>query len=127
MDVSAVADPDTGVAVYCSDSHDGGWQTGGGTSAAAAVVTGIFSVLNISATASFAWRNPSTFFDVTTGSNKWKCSLRVTCVLPKWVMMAPLAGVRPMARRSSVWSHRRGRSMVSAVVHRRYAYGKWRP
>lgn len=42
-DVAAVADPDTGLAVY--DAHDGaGWTVVGGTSAAAPVVAGIIAL-----------------------------------------------------------------------------------
>src|SRR5689334_8488757 len=41
-DVSAVADPATGVAVY-----SGGWQVVGGTSAASPIVAGIFTLFNL--------------------------------------------------------------------------------
>jgi subtilase family serine protease len=41
-DVSAVADPATGVAVY-----QGGWQVVGGTSAASPIVAGIFTLFNL--------------------------------------------------------------------------------
>ncbi|MCL2730877.1 MAG: hypothetical protein FWE15_12750 [Actinomycetia bacterium] len=41
-DVSAIADPDTGVAVY--DSADGGWLVVGGTSVSAPVIAGIYGL-----------------------------------------------------------------------------------
>jgi hypothetical protein len=68
-DVSAVADPNTGVAVY--DKYgSGGWVIVGGTSAASPIVAGIFALTNHgSADASLAYSNPTAFFDVTTGSN----------------------------------------------------------
>src|SRR5262249_1424216 len=62
-DVSAVADPNTGVAVF-----DGGWQVVGGTSAASPLVAGIYVLTGHNAdNGSFAWQNPTDFFDVTTG------------------------------------------------------------
>jgi len=72
VDVSAVADPDTGLAVYCSDcgaSHEG-WQIMGGTSAAAPLVAGAFTVLGLSSVdPSFAYAHTADFFDVIHGSN----------------------------------------------------------
>lgn len=64
-DVSAVGDPNTGVAVY-----DGGWQIVGGTSAASPLVAGIYALTkNGGATAQFAYVNATAFYDVTTGKN----------------------------------------------------------
>jgi hypothetical protein len=64
-DVSAVADPATGVAVY-----DGGWQVVGGTSASAPIVAGIFTLFNLTAIdLSWPYDNAAKFNDVTTGSN----------------------------------------------------------
>jgi hypothetical protein len=69
-DVAAVADPSTGVAVYCTDPGGaGGWGVVGGTSVAAPLIAGAFTVLGVTPDPSFAWKNPSLFFDVTTGSN----------------------------------------------------------
>ncbi len=69
-DVAAVADPSTGVAVYCTDPGGaGGWGVVGGTSVAAPLIAGAFTVLGVSPDPSFAWKNPSLFFDVTTGTN----------------------------------------------------------
>lgn len=68
-DVSAVADPNTGVAVY--DSYGGsGWAVFGGTSAAAPIVAGILAATGNSATdGSLSYRQPSAFFDITSGAN----------------------------------------------------------
>ncbi len=42
-DVSAVADPDTGVAVY-DTFGDGGWAVYGGTSASSPIIAGVYAV-----------------------------------------------------------------------------------
>jgi hypothetical protein len=65
VDVSAVADPDTGVAVYTA----GSWGVWGGTSAASPIVAAAFTLLGVSSDPSYAWKHPSEFYDVTTGSN----------------------------------------------------------
>jgi hypothetical protein len=68
-DVSAVADPNTGVAVY--DTYGGsGWAVYGGTSAASPLVAAMFAMAGKGgADASVAYNNPSAFYDVTSGSN----------------------------------------------------------
>ena len=71
-DVSAVADPNSGVAVYDSFAFQGasGWMVFGGTSAAAPIVAGFYALVGLAAaTPSFAYNNPSSFNDVTSGSN----------------------------------------------------------
>ena len=71
-DVSAVADPNTGVAVYDSFAFQGasGWMVFGGTSAAAPIVAGFDALVGSAAAApSYAYDNPSSFNDVTSGSN----------------------------------------------------------
>ena len=70
-DVAAVADPTTGLAVY--DTYGfGGWQQVGGTSAAAAVVAGVFG-LNVHHGAVPAparlYRPGAQTFDITVGAN----------------------------------------------------------
>ncbi|HEY2514835.1 MAG TPA: MYXO-CTERM sorting domain-containing protein [Polyangiaceae bacterium] len=78
-DVSAVGDPSTGVAVFCSDPGSaGGWSIVGGTSASAPLIAGAFTVLNVPADPSFAWAHPTLFFDVTTGTNG-KCTTPYFC------------------------------------------------
>jgi hypothetical protein len=67
-DVSAVADPDTGVAVY--DSGRGGWIVLGGTSVASPLVAGIYALTsNGTATGQLSYVLPSEFNDVVSGSN----------------------------------------------------------
>ena len=67
-DVSAVADPNTGVAVFNAGS--GGWIVVGGTSAASPFVAGVFARYGLTTNdASFPWTHASQFFDVTTGKN----------------------------------------------------------
>ncbi|MGA3029962.1 MAG: peptidase S8 [Candidatus Limnocylindrales bacterium] len=70
-DVSAVADPVTGVAVYIS-GH-GGWLSLGGTSAASPIVAATYALAGSPASgtypASYLYRNPSALNDVTSGNN----------------------------------------------------------
>jgi subtilase family serine protease len=74
-DVSAVADPVTGVAVYDSFAYQGrsGWLVFGGTSVAAPLMASVYALAgNAAATAypaSYPYGNPSALFDVTSGSN----------------------------------------------------------
>jgi hypothetical protein len=68
-DVAAVADPNTGVAVY--ETYGGsGWAVYGGTSAASPLVAGILAITgNSTANGSLSYQNPTAFYDVTTGTN----------------------------------------------------------
>lgn len=70
-DVSAVADPATGIATY--DSYGTGfhpWQQVGGTSLASPVVAAAYALTGSSAGAGgFAYAHPTWFNDVTSGSN----------------------------------------------------------
>jgi subtilase family serine protease len=69
-DISAVADPNTGVAVF--DAAHGGFVVVGGTSASSPFVAGVFARYGISGAshdASFAYAHTSEFFDITSGSN----------------------------------------------------------
>jgi subtilase family serine protease len=69
-DVSAVADPDTGVAVYVTYGDSKGWGVFGGTSAASPLVAGIFAFTGTAAQGpGFAYAHPKAFFDAKTGSN----------------------------------------------------------
>jgi subtilase family serine protease len=67
-DVSAVADPNTGVAVY-----NGGWAVYGGTSAAAPIVAAVYALAGTPGAtdfpAAYPYAHQSSLFDVTTGSN----------------------------------------------------------
>ncbi|HMG25734.1 MAG TPA: S53 family peptidase [Acidimicrobiia bacterium] len=74
-DVSAVADPNTGVAVYDSYGSTGGanWYVFGGTSVASPIVASVYGLAkNAGSTnypVSLAYASPSSLFDVTSGSN----------------------------------------------------------
>lgn len=70
-DVSAVADPNTGVAVYGPvNSRSSGWEVFGGTSVAAPLVGGIYGVNGGSVNyGSNPYSNTSNLNDVTSGSN----------------------------------------------------------
>ena len=80
-DVSAVADPNTGVSVY--DTYrvtgGGGWLVFGGTSVAAPLVAGV-AALNANSThaSSAFWAPGASLFDVTSGSNG-TCSPAYLC------------------------------------------------
>ena len=66
-DVSAVADPGTGVAVY-----DQGWLVFGGTSVAAPIVASVYALAGNAATSAYgrdSYLHLTSLFDVTIGSN----------------------------------------------------------
>jgi len=81
-DVSAVADPNTGVAVYDTTPYQGrtGWQVYGGTSVASPIIASVFAMAGKTADypASLLWANPPALFDITTGLNG-TCSPSVWC------------------------------------------------
>jgi subtilase family serine protease len=72
-DVSAVADPNTGVSVYDTYLHPrGGWLVFGGTSVAAPVIGGVYALAGNASSinyGSFSYSNTSSLFDVLSGSN----------------------------------------------------------
>jgi subtilase family serine protease len=71
-DVSAVADPNTGVAVYDSTKYQGfsGWLVFGGTSASSPIVASIFALSGRTTGYPAAlYSHASSLFDVTSGSN----------------------------------------------------------
>ena len=73
-DVSAIADPATGVAVYDSYGSSGGanWYVFGGTSVAAPIVAGVYALAgNVSSISygSYAYSHTASLFDATSGSN----------------------------------------------------------
>jgi len=75
-DVSAVADPYTGLETY--DSYDG-WQQVGGTSLASPVVAAAYALTGSAASdAGFAYSNAGWFNDVTSGSNG-SCTFSYLC------------------------------------------------
>lgn len=71
-DVSAVADPATGVAVYDTFNGKGGWIVEGGTSASAPIVTALYALAGppdpMVVPAQDAYLNPAALNDITTGS-----------------------------------------------------------
>ncbi|WP_344637444.1 S53 family peptidase [Kitasatospora cystarginea] len=80
-DVSAVADPATGVAVY--QTYGGsGWAVYGGTSASSPIIAGVYALAGAPSTgsypASFPYAHTSALNDVTTGSNG-SCSPSYLC------------------------------------------------
>ncbi len=88
-DVSAVADPNTGVAVYDSTSYMGhsGWQVYGGTSVSSPIIASVFALAgntgaSFSATTPYAasrlWGATSGLNDPTSGSNG-TCTTSVWC------------------------------------------------
>jgi subtilase family serine protease len=81
-DVSAVADPNTGVAVYDSTPYEGykGWQVYGGTSASSPIIASVYTMSgNVAGyPASYTWSHTSGLNDVTSGSNG-SCPTTVWC------------------------------------------------
>jgi len=70
-DVSAIADPNTGVAVYDSYAYRGasGWLVFGGTSVAAPVIAGVYALGGAGSSTAQSLYGASAFWDVTSGSN----------------------------------------------------------
>ncbi len=73
-DVAAVADPETGVAVYDTyykHGRDRGWTVLGGTSVSSPIVASVYALAGNEATltgASRAYANTSSLYDVVSGS-----------------------------------------------------------
>jgi len=80
-DVSAVADPATGVAVFDTFSQ-GGWLEVGGTSASAPIIAAVYALAGPPAAgtypSSYPYSHPANLFDVTSGSNG-ACSPAYLC------------------------------------------------
>ncbi|MEV7889545.1 S53 family peptidase [Streptomyces sp. NPDC002817] len=72
-DVSAVADPATGVSVYDSYGVTAGWYTFGGTSASAPIIAGVYALAGTPGSsdypAQYPYENTSALNDVTSGNN----------------------------------------------------------
>ncbi|MFD7016588.1 peptidase S8 [Streptomyces sp. NPDC059928] len=81
-DVSAVADPATGVAVYDTYGGDPGWEVFGGTSASSPLIAAVYALAGTpssgSAPASFPYAHTGSLNDVTSGSNG-SCSPSYLC------------------------------------------------
>ena len=80
-DVSAVADPNTGVAVYGPTSgRRSGWLVFGGTSVAAPLVGGVYGANGGAVTyGSDPYSHTSALYDVTSGSNGSNCPFAYYC------------------------------------------------
>jgi subtilase family serine protease len=76
-DVSAVADPNTGVAVY-DTYRDGGWLVFGGTSVSSPIVGSVYAMGNPAGSPSQPYATPAGLFDVTSGANG-SCSPGYLC------------------------------------------------
>ncbi len=82
-DVSAVADPNTGVAVYDSIRYQGtsGWLVFGGTSVSAPIIAGVYALAGNGGSVtygSYPYSHTASLFDVTSGSNG-TCSTAYLC------------------------------------------------
>ncbi|SEN68242.1 S53 family peptidase [Actinacidiphila rubida] len=81
-DVSAVADPATGVAVYDTYGGDTGWEVFGGTSASSPIIASVYALAGTpssgSTPASFPYAHTGSLNDVVSGSNG-SCSGSYLC------------------------------------------------
>jgi subtilase family serine protease len=81
-DVSAVADPYTGVSIYDSTRYQGrsGWQVYGGTSASSPLIASVYALAYNFGTdaAQYTWGRAGSLHDVTSGSNG-TCTTTVWC------------------------------------------------
>jgi subtilase family serine protease len=81
-DVSAVADPNTGVAVYDSTSYQGlkGWLVFGGTSVSSPIIASVYALAGNFGTyaGQYTWGHATALNDVTSGSNG-SCTTAIWC------------------------------------------------
>jgi subtilase family serine protease len=71
-DVSAVADPNTGVSVYWTTKGSGGWLVFGGTSVASPIIAAVYALAGNDASLNYGsnpYAHTSSLNDVTSGSN----------------------------------------------------------
>ena len=68
-DVSAVADPNTGVAVYGPNHSRSQWMVFGGTSVSAPLIAGVYAISGSVVPTSTTYTNAAALHDVTGGSN----------------------------------------------------------
>jgi subtilase family serine protease len=82
-DVAAVADPNTGVAVYDTDLNNGGWNVYGGTSASSPIIAATYALAGTPGSsdnpAQYPYNNTSALYNVSSGSNgscspSWLCT-----------------------------------------------------
>ncbi|MDH6137903.1 hypothetical protein P3T37_007341 [Kitasatospora sp. MAA4] len=81
-DVSAVADPATGVAIYATFNGNGGWNVFGGTSASSPIIAALYALAGTPAAgttpAAYPYAHTSALNDVTTGATA-SCSPQYLC------------------------------------------------
>jgi hypothetical protein len=82
-DVSAVADPATGVAIYSADFSVGGWNVYGGTSASSPIIAAVYALAGAPAAgaypASYLYADTADLYDVIGGSNDiWEPTIACT-------------------------------------------------
>lgn len=85
-DVSAVADPNTGVTIYLSYKRSPGWYKAGGTSVGAPLIAAIYALAGNASTlsdSSFPYAHTGSLNDVTTGSNG-SCGTRLCNAAVGW-------------------------------------------
>jgi subtilase family serine protease len=82
-DVAAVADPNTGVAVYDTDLSNGGWNVYGGTSASSPIIAATYALAGTPGSsdnpAQYPYNHTSALYNVSSGSNgscspSWLCT-----------------------------------------------------
>jgi subtilase family serine protease len=85
-DVSAVADPTTGVAVYDTVANAGqtGWQVFGGTSVGAPIVAGVYGLAGNAASIdnNYPYTHSGSLYDITSGGTGG-------CTPAKWCTAGP--------------------------------------
>jgi subtilase family serine protease len=72
-DVSAIGDPNTGVAVYTTFGGDPGWMVFGGTSVATPIIAGVYALAGNGASindGSYSYGHTGSLNDVTSGNNE---------------------------------------------------------
>jgi subtilase family serine protease len=87
-DVSAVADPSTGVSVYDTYMYQGysGWLTFGGTSAAAPIIAGVYALAGNAGAVdnNYPYAHAGSLFDVTSGANGTCGTARLCTAAAGW-------------------------------------------
>ncbi len=126
-DLSAVADPNTGVAVY--DKYgSGGWAVYGGTSVASPLVASIFAATgHANAYGATVWKHTADFFDVTSGSNG-TCKTSYFCTAGKGYD-GPTGWGTPNATKLAAWGAADRRQVGRRVIAARLISGRplgWR-
>jgi subtilase family protein len=131
-DISAVADPNTGVSVYLTYGATGGWSVYGGTSAAAPIIAAAFALAGQQPgginPAKSLYSQPSKLYDVTSGSTG-TCATTALCRAgfgwdgptglgtPHGIAAFKTSRAsRPAAVLGSFWQQRQPSSVVTAAV-----------